>query len=88
MIMREGSVMLLCGVALGLLLAMAAGKVLSGILYDVGALDPIAFHRANATGHRSLDRDLDSRATCYARKSNDRVADGVGSGSSPNGHGD
>jgi putative ABC transport system permease protein len=43
MIMREGSIMLLCGVALGLLLAMATGKVLSGILYGVGALDPIAF---------------------------------------------
>jgi putative ABC transport system permease protein len=46
MIMREGSIMLLCGVALGLLLAMAAGKILSGILYEVGALDPIAFTAA------------------------------------------
>jgi predicted permease len=43
MIMREGSIMLLCGVALGLLLAMATGKILSGILYQVGALDPVAF---------------------------------------------
>jgi predicted permease len=48
MIMREGSIMLLCGVALGLLLAMATGKVLSGILYGVGALDPIAFSTAPA----------------------------------------
>ena len=31
MIMREGSIMLLCGVVLGLLLAMATGKILSGI---------------------------------------------------------
>jgi predicted permease len=46
MIMREGSIMLLCGVALGLLLAIAAGKILSGILYQVGALDPIAFTAA------------------------------------------
>ena len=46
MIMREGSIMLLCGVALGLLLAMAAGKILSGILYGVSALDPIAFASA------------------------------------------
>src|SRR5947199_894324 len=46
MIMREGSVMLLCGIALGLLLAAAAGKILSGILYGVGALDPIAFTAA------------------------------------------
>jgi putative ABC transport system permease protein len=43
MFMREGSVMLLCGVGLGLLLAMGIGKILSGILYEVGALDPIAF---------------------------------------------
>jgi len=43
MIMGEGSVMLVSGVALGLLLAMATAKVLSGILYGVGALDPIAF---------------------------------------------
>jgi predicted permease len=46
MIMREGSIMLLCGVALGLLLAVATGKILSGILYGVGALDPIAFATA------------------------------------------
>jgi ABC-type antimicrobial peptide transport system permease subunit len=43
MIMREGSIMLLCGVVLGLLLAVLTGKVLSGILYGVGALDPVAF---------------------------------------------
>ena len=46
MIMREGSIMLLCGIALGLLLAAATGKILSGILYEVGALDPIAFTAA------------------------------------------
>jgi predicted permease len=46
MIMREGSIMLLCGVVLGLLLAMATGKILSGILYQVGPLDPIAFTTA------------------------------------------
>lgn len=46
MIMREGSIMLLCGVALGLLLAMAMGRILSGILYQVGPLDPVAFTAA------------------------------------------
>src|SRR5437870_4942371 len=46
LIMREGSVMLLSGIALGLLLAAAAGKILSGILYQVSALDPIAFTAA------------------------------------------
>jgi predicted permease len=43
MIMREGSIMLLSGVAIGLLLAVATGRILSGILYQVGSLDPIAF---------------------------------------------
>jgi predicted permease len=46
LIMREGSVMLLSGLALGLLLAMATGKILSGILFEVGAFDPPAFASA------------------------------------------
>jgi ABC-type antimicrobial peptide transport system permease subunit len=43
MIVGEGVVMLASGLVLGLLLAMATAKVVSGILYEVGALDPIAF---------------------------------------------
>ena len=43
MIVREGIVMLAGGVAIGLLLAAATGRLLSGMLYQVGALDPIAF---------------------------------------------
>ena len=43
MIMREGSMMLVSGVAIGLLLAVATAKIVSGILYGVGALDPVAF---------------------------------------------
>jgi ABC-type antimicrobial peptide transport system permease subunit len=43
MILREGSVMLAAGVAIGLLLAAATGKLLSGILYEVSAIDPLAF---------------------------------------------
>ena len=35
--------MLAGGVVIGLLLAVATGKLLSGMLYQVGALDPIAF---------------------------------------------
>ena len=46
LIMVEGSIMLLSGIALGLLLAIATGKILSGILYEVGSLDPIAFTAA------------------------------------------
>ncbi len=43
MIMREGSIMLVSGVALGLLLAVATAKIVSGILFGIGALDPVAF---------------------------------------------
>jgi predicted permease len=43
MIMREGSIMLFSGIVIGLLLAAATGKILSGMLYEVGALDPVAF---------------------------------------------
>ncbi|MEP6820715.1 MAG: ABC transporter permease [Chthoniobacterales bacterium] len=43
MILREGFVMLASGVAIGLLLAAGTGKLLSGILYEVGAFDPLAF---------------------------------------------
>jgi ABC-type antimicrobial peptide transport system permease subunit len=43
MIMREGSIMLFSGVTIGLLLAIATAKILSGLLYGVRAIDPIAF---------------------------------------------
>jgi predicted permease len=46
MIMREGSIMLVSGVLIGLLLSMAIAKVVSGILYEVGSLDPVAFTAA------------------------------------------
>ena len=44
MIMREGSIMLVSGIAIGLLLAIATARILSGILYGVGALDPDRIH--------------------------------------------
>ena len=43
MILREGFVMLGSGILIGLLLAVATGKLVSSMLYQVGALDPIAF---------------------------------------------
>ena len=46
LIMGEGAIMLLRGIALGFVLAAATGKILSGILFEVGALDPIAFTTA------------------------------------------
>ncbi len=49
MIMGEGSVMLLSGIVIGLLLAAGTGKILSGMLYEVGALDPVAFTLAPLT---------------------------------------
>ena len=49
MIMGEGSIMLLSGIIIGLLLAAGTGKILSGLLYEVGALDPVAFTIAPLT---------------------------------------
>jgi predicted permease len=46
MIMREGVFMLAGGIAIGLLLAIATGRLVSGMLYQVGALDPLAFATA------------------------------------------
>ena len=43
MFMREGAVMLASGVLLGFLLAAGTAKLISGMLYDIGALDPLAF---------------------------------------------
>ena len=43
MILREGFVMLASGIGLGLLLAIATGRMLGSLLYEVGTLDPIAF---------------------------------------------
>jgi predicted permease len=43
MILREGSIMLASGIAIGLLLAVGTGKLVSGMLYGVGAFDPLAF---------------------------------------------
>jgi ABC-type antimicrobial peptide transport system permease subunit len=40
---RISAVMLCAGVGLGLLLTVATGQLLSSVLYDVGAFDPIAF---------------------------------------------
>ena len=64
MIVREGVVMLAGGVVIGLLLAAATGRLLSGMFYQVGALDPIAFsERAAAAGSRNFDRYVAAGAT-------------------------
>jgi ABC-type antimicrobial peptide transport system permease subunit len=43
MILREGLAMVVAGVGLGFLLALAAGKILSSILFQVSPTDPFAF---------------------------------------------
>lgn len=43
MILREGAAMLAAGLALGLILALATGRIVSSVLYEVSSLDPIAF---------------------------------------------
>jgi predicted permease len=43
MILREGVVMVATGLALGLLLALGTGKLVSSMLYEVSSVDPVAF---------------------------------------------
>ena len=43
MILREGFAMVVAGLALGLLLAFATGKIVSSILFQVSSTDPFAF---------------------------------------------
>jgi predicted permease len=43
MILREGFAMVAAGLAVGLLLAFATGKVVSSILFEVSSTDPFAF---------------------------------------------
>ncbi len=48
MILREGLVMVAAGLGLGLFLAFATGKIVSGILFEVSSTDPLAFTLAPA----------------------------------------
>ena len=48
MILREGFAMVTAGVAIGLLLAFATGKIVSSILFEVSSTDPFAFTIAPA----------------------------------------
>jgi predicted permease len=43
MILREGAAMLAFGIGLGLLFAVATGKLVGSLLYEVSSLDPLAF---------------------------------------------
>ncbi len=43
MILREGFVMVAAGLAVGLLLALGTGKIVSSILFQVSPFDPLAF---------------------------------------------
>jgi len=46
MILREGFVMVAAGLVFGFLLALATGKIVSAILFEVSSTDPIAFSLA------------------------------------------
>jgi ABC-type antimicrobial peptide transport system permease subunit len=46
LILREGLILTFAGVALGLILAAGVARLLSGMLYEVSALDPLAFTAA------------------------------------------
>ena len=47
MLVRESALTIGGGMALGLLLAVAIGKALSGLLYEIGPLDPVSFISAS-----------------------------------------
>jgi ABC-type antimicrobial peptide transport system permease subunit len=42
-VLREGLILTAVGLGLGVPLAAVAGRLLSGLLYGVGPLDPLAF---------------------------------------------
>ncbi|MFN2623700.1 MAG: ABC transporter permease [Chthoniobacterales bacterium] len=46
MILREGIAMVVAGLLIGFLLALATGKIVSAILFDVSSTDPFAFSLA------------------------------------------
>jgi len=46
LVLREGLALTLAGVAIGLLLSWAVGRLVSGMLYDVSPLDPVVFAAA------------------------------------------
>jgi ABC-type antimicrobial peptide transport system permease subunit len=46
LVLKQGMVLALIGIGVGLVLASAASRVLSGLLYGVGAIDPLAFASA------------------------------------------
>jgi len=48
MILREGLVMVIAGLFIGLLFALATGKIVSAILFEVSSTDPLAFTIAPA----------------------------------------
>src|SRR5260370_19296312 len=43
MVVRQGMVLLVCGVAIGLAVAAALSRLVSGILFGVSARDPLTF---------------------------------------------
>ena len=49
LVMREGLILTLSGIGIGLLLSWAVAKGLSGLLYEVSALDPVVFAAAPLT---------------------------------------
>ena len=49
MVLREGLALTLVGVGIGLVLSAGVAQLLSGMLYDVNAMDPLVFALAPAT---------------------------------------
>jgi putative ABC transport system permease protein len=43
LVLREGMTLTVCGLAIGFVLALGVGQLLSGMLYQVSAIDPAVF---------------------------------------------
>ena len=63
MILREGAAMLAFGIGLGLLFAVATGKLVGSLLYEVSSLDPVALHRGAPGPRRGSARDMGAGAS-------------------------
>jgi ABC-type antimicrobial peptide transport system permease subunit len=83
LVVGRGARMALAGVALGLLLSLAVGQTLQGILYGVSGSDLVAFAgdgRADVGGGAA--RELAAGASRGGRRPDRRAADGVATASS------
>ena len=76
LIMKQGALQTAFALGVGLLLALALGRVLAKMLYQVSPSDPVALLTASVLlGGAALLACFSARATCHARDADDGLAD-------------